>query len=212
MSDFVDLITAFPAVVFTAMLAFCVLWWLVATVAGLGDGFDSEPDADGALDDIGDALGISSVPPAIGLTILSFVGWVVSLGVTAGVRAADVEGGLLAVVGVAALVGAFVAGIAVTRPIAKRAAPLFVTELAPSERSVIGAFGRVRSTELDDDDDEGPPGEVVITSGPLQGATFGARARPGGRFVLGQAVHVIDADHVGGRLVVTVDVPPELAP
>ncbi len=165
MSEFVELITAFPAVVFTTMLAFCIAWWLVATLAGVGDGVDSEPDADGALDDLGDALGISSVPPAIGLSIVSFVGWVVSLGVTAGVRALDVSGGTLAAAGVVALVVALAAGVLIARPIARRAAPLFVTELAPSEREAVGAFARVRSPEIDDDD-AGAPGEVVVTSGP----------------------------------------------
>src|SRR5262245_7003585 len=106
MSEFVELITAFPAVVFTALLAFCMAWWLVATVAGIGDGVDSEPDADGALDDLGDALGISSVPPAIGLSIISFVGWVVSLAVTAAVQAADLGGAALAAAGGVALAAA----------------------------------------------------------------------------------------------------------
>ena len=143
--ELVDLVTAFPAVVLTALLAFCLAWWLVATLAGVGDGFDSEPDADGALDDIGDALGISSVPPAIGLSIVSFVGWVGALGVTTGLRAADVSGGALAAAGVVALVLTSVAGVLVARPIAKRGATLFVTELAPSEREAIGALARVRS-------------------------------------------------------------------
>jgi hypothetical protein len=212
MSDFVELITAFPAVVFTALLAFCLAWWLVALVAGVGDGVDSEPDADGALDDIGDALGISSVPPAIGLSVISFVGWIVSLGVMAAVRAADVSGGVLAAAGVIALVVAFVVGVLIARPIAKRAAPLFVTELAPSEREAIGAYARVRSPGLDDDD-SGPPGEVVVTSGPLRGANFRAKASPGRHYARGATVHIIDADALDGRLVVTVDdVPHELAP
>ncbi len=212
MSEFVELITAFPAVVFTTMLAFCIAWWVVATLAGVGDGVDSEPDADGALDDLGDALGISSVPPAIGLSIVSFVGWVVSLGVTAGVRALDVSGGTLAAAGVGALVVAWAAGVLIARPIARRAAPLFVTELAPSEREAVGAFARVRSPAIDDDD-AGAPGEVVVTSGPLRGATFRAKASPGRLFASGATVHIIDADERDGRLVVTVDdVPRELAP
>lgn len=212
MSEFVELITAFPAVVFTALLAFCVAWWLLATLAGVGDGVDSEPDADGALDDLGDALGISSVPPAIGLSIISFVGWVVSLGVTAAVRASDVGGAMLAVAGVVALVVALAAGVLIARPIAKRAAPLFDTELAPSEREAVGAFARVRSPEIDDDD-AGASGEIVVTSGALRGATFRAKASPGRRFASGATVHIIDADDRDGRLVVTVDdIPRELAP
>ena len=211
MNSFVELITAFPAVIFTGLLAFCLAWWLIATVAGVGDGVDSEPDADGALDDIGDALGISSVPPAIGLSVISFVGWVVSLAVTAGLRASDAAGAVLAAACLAGVVVAFAVGVLVARPLARRAAPLFVTELAPSERQAIGAFARVRSPEIDDDTQA--LGEVVVTSGALRGATFRATAGPGRRYTSGATVHIVDVDGHDGQLVVTVDdVPPELAP
>jgi hypothetical protein len=211
-SAFVELITAFPAVIFTALLAFCLVWWLIATVAGVGDGFDSGPEADGALDDLGDALGISSVPPAIGLSIVSFAGWVVALLVTAGLRATDIHGGVLVAAGVLALAVALAVGVLVARPVVRRAAPLFVTELAPSEREALGAFARVRSPEVDDDR-AGAPGEIVVTSGPLRGATFRARAMPGRRYTSGTTVHIVDADGHDGQLVVTVDdVPHELAP
>jgi hypothetical protein len=212
MSGLVELVTAFPAVVFTALLAFCTAWWLVATLAGLGDGLDADPDGDGALDDLGDALGISSVPPAIALTIVSFVGWVVSLVVTAGLRTADLGGAAIAAAGLAGVALALVAGVLVARPLARRVAPLFSTEPAPSEREALGAYARVRSPEVDDDL-AGPPGEVVVTSGPLRGATFRAQAGPGRRYQNGAAVHIVDVDDVGGRLVVTVDdIPHELAP
>jgi hypothetical protein len=204
--NFIDLTTTFPAVVFTAILAFCLAWWLVATVAGIGDGFDSDPDPDGALDDLGDALGLAAVPPAIGLSILSFVGWVVSLGLTAVMRSSAITGGLLLAAGVGSLLLAFLIGVVVTRPVAKRTAPFFVTELAPSERQAVGAYARVRSPDLDDGED-GSVGEVIVTSGTLRGATFAAKARRGRVFQLGDSVHIIDADHDGGRLVVTVDDP-----
>ena len=111
-----------------------------------------------------------------------------------------------------ALIVAFAVGVLITRPMARRAAPLFVTELAPSERQAVGAFARVRSPEIDDDD-TGRRGEVVVTSGPLRGATFRATAGPGRRFASGVTVHIVDADDRDGRLVVTVDdVPHELAP
>ena len=212
MTSFVELITAFPAVIFTALLAVCLAWWLVATVAGVGDGVDAEPEADGALDDIGDALGISSVPPAIALTVISFVGWVVTLLITAGLRASDAGGAVLAAAGLAGVVVAFVVGVLIARPLARRAAPLFVTELAPSEREAVGAFARVRSPEVDDDD-TGSPGEVVVITGSLRGATFRAKAGPGRRYTSGATVHIVDADGHDGQLVVTVDdVPHELAP
>jgi len=211
MSAFAELLTAFPAVIFTALLAFCLVWWLTATVAGVGDGFDTDPEADGVLDDLGDALGLASVPPAIGLSVVSFAGWVVALVVTAALRATDVHGGVLALAGVVALVVALVVGVLIARPIVRRAAPLFVTELAPSERESLGAFARVRSPHVDDDDTHAP-GEIVVTSGPLRGATFRARAMPGRRYTSGATVHIVDADGHDGQLVVTVDdIPHELA-
>ena len=202
-----------PAVVFTALLAFCLAWWLLATLAGLGDGVDSEPDADGALDDLGDALGISSVPPAIGLSVISFVGWVVSLAVTAAVRAADVSGVGLAVAGVVALVVAHRRRrVSIARPLARRAAPLFVTELAPSEREAIGAFARVRSPHVDDDDTEHARRDRrhqrTAAAAPPPGPSH-ARASLHER---GATVHIVDADGHDGQLVVTVDdIPHELA-
>jgi hypothetical protein len=209
LKNFIDLTTAFPAVVFTALLAFCLAWWLVATVAGIGDGFDSDPDPDGALDDLGDALGLAAVPPAIGLSILSFVGWVISLGLTAVVRSSDLAGSALLGAGVVCLLLAFVVGVIVTRPVARRAAPFFVTELAPSEQQAVGAYARVRSPSLGDD----AVGEVTVTTGTLRGATFAATARRGRAFQSGDSVHIVDADHDGSRLVVTVDDPdPDLIP
>jgi hypothetical protein len=135
----------------------------------------------------------------------------VSLALTAAVHAVDGGGVVVAVAGTVALVGSAVAGVLVARPIARQAAPLFVTELAPSEREAIGAYARVRSPEIDDDD-TGPAGEVVVTSGRLRGATFRAKASPGRRYPSGAAVHIVDADDVDGRLVVTVDdIPHELS-
>jgi hypothetical protein len=183
---------------------------MIATVAGIGDGFDSDPDPDGALDDVSDALGLASVPPAIGLSILSFVGWVVSLLLTAAVRSTDLTGASLLGAGFGSLAFAFVCGVLVTRPAARKVAPLFTTELAPSERQVVGSFARVRSPEVDDGTD-GTRGEVVVTTGALRGATFPAVSPRGTTFPRGSEVHVIDAEHDGGRLVVTVsDIAPEL--
>ena len=250
MTEFLELIVSFPAVVFTTALLFCLAWFLVTTVLGFGGHHHGGHDGHGHVGhghgpvgheighDFGHAaghghghhghghgdglgqgdkgpnpnIGITSLPPAISLSMISFVGWVVSVGATAGLQAGDVDGPVLWVAGAGVLVGGFYAGVLATRPLARTMAPLFVTELAPSEESVVGSFGRVRSPELDDDD-LGEPGRVVIVSGPLTSAAFRAKAVPGKRFPLGATVFVVDADRIDGRLVVYCDeVNPELAP
>jgi hypothetical protein len=245
---FVDLITAFPAVVFTALLAFCVAWFLVTTVAGLGhDGHGHGHDGHGHADAHHghghadahhghghtdghhghghdhdhhghdghhghDRPGLTTLPPALSLTMVSGVGWLLSVAATAGLRAADVDGPLLYALGAGVLAAAFYGGVLAGRPVARAMAPLFETQLAPSEDDVVGCHARVRSPELDDDD-LGEPGRVVITTGPLKSAAFRAKAVPGRRFPLGADVFVVDAQRIEGRLVVYCDeLHPELAP
>jgi hypothetical protein len=255
-TEFLELITSYPAVVFTTALLFCIAWLLVTTVIGFGghhhghdlghhgghdlhlghghgghdlghghgghdvghgqghgghDGHGGHHEH-GHGDTKGSVPGIATLPPAISLSLISFAGWIVSVAVTAGLQAAEVDGPVLWLAGAATLVVAFYAGLVVTRPAARAMAPLFVTEQAPSEDSVVGSYARVRSPELDDDD-LGEPGRVVIISGPLKSAAFRAKAIPGRRFPLGATVFVVDADRVDGRLVVYCDDPnPELAP
>jgi hypothetical protein len=258
-TEFLELIVSFPAVVFTTALLFCLAWLLVTTVLGFGGhnhgghdghlghghlghghgghelhvghghgghdvghghgghdtghGHGHHGDGHGQGDKgPGPSMGISTLPPAISLSMISFAGWVVSVAATAGLQAADVEGPVLWVAGTGTLAAGFYAGVIATRPLAKAMAPLFVTELAPSEDSVVGSYGRVRSPELDDED-LGEPGRVVIISGPLKSAAFRAKAIPGRRFPLGATVLVVDADRIDGRLVVYCDeANPELAP
>jgi hypothetical protein len=259
-TEFLELIVSFPAVVFTTALLFCLAWFLVTTLLGFGGhqhgghdghghvghghgghdlhaghghgghdvghhghghdtghGHHGHGDGHGQGQGQGDkgpgpSIAITTLPPAISLSMISFAGWVVSVAATAGLQAADVEGPALWAAGAATLVAGFYAGTFATRPVARAMAPLFITEQAPSEDGVVGSYARVRSPELDDDD-LGEPGRVVIVSGPLKSAAFRAKAIPGKRFPLGATVFVVDADRIDGRLVVYCDeANPELVP
>ena len=215
MSEFVELITAFPAVVFTALLAFCLAWWLVATVAGIGDGVDSEPDADGALDDIGDTLGISAVPPAIGLAVhqLSSAGSCRSPSPPPSAPPTS-SGGRARSTRVSSHSFSPSPFAVSRRSAARPASHAPVRHRAGPVRA--GGDRRLRPGALHpevDDDDTGSPGEIVVTSHPATTAPrSGPRPAPGRRYPSGAAVHIIDADHLDGRLVVTVnDVPHDRA-
>jgi hypothetical protein len=205
MGSVVDLLVSFPAVVFTAMLAFSLAWWLVSALAG---GLDTDIDADTDIDtdgegDLGDRLadviGIPGLPLSIAFTIISFGAWVAALALTALARAGDVDGLLLALVGAAAIAVSLFAGIRFARVAAAPLAPLFTTLPAPSVDDAIGSLARVRSIVVDD----GDAGEVLVTTGPARSTVL--RARAPRTFHAGDIVHVIDRDHDGIYVVTAVD-------
>jgi hypothetical protein len=206
MGDFVVLIGSFPAVVFTAMLAFSLAWWLISVLAG-GldvDGVDGG-DVDGIEGDadlggrIFDTLGVPGIPLSISFTIVSFGAWVVAIALTAAARAADVSGPLLVVAGAGAIALSLFVGVRFARVVAAPLAPLFTTLPAPSVADAIGSLARVRSIVVDG----GRPGEVLVTTGPARSTVLRARAEQ--TFRAGDIVHVIDRDDDGVYLVVAVD-------
>jgi hypothetical protein len=222
MSDFVELIVSFPAVVFTAMLVFSLAWWLVSFLAG-GldvDGVDADGldgggvDVDG-LDGGGDAdagngegdlggrvaatLGAPGLPLSISFTIISFGAWVASIALTAVARAAGLSGPLLVAVGAGAVAVSVIAGVRFARVVARPLAPVFTTLGAPSVGDAIGSLARVRSIVVDD----GAPGEVLVTTGPARSTVLRARAEQ--TFHAGAIVHVIDRDDDGVYVVTAVD-------
>jgi hypothetical protein len=57
MNRVIELVSSFPTVVFTAVLAFCLVWWIISLVLSGGEGgndgdadFDVDPDVDGDVE------------------------------------------------------------------------------------------------------------------------------------------------------------------
>jgi hypothetical protein len=203
---FVEVIVTFPAVIFTAMLAFSLAWWLVSVLAGGldvdgvdGDGVDGDGDSGGRVAEV---IGTPGLPMSISLTIISFGAWVVAIALTAAARAADVSGPLLVAGGAIAIAVSLFAGVRLARVVATPLAPLFVTLPAPSVDDAIGSLARVRSIVVDDN-----AGEVLVTTGPARSTVLRARAEQ--TFHSGDIVHVVDRDDDG--IYVVTDVDPAIA-
>jgi hypothetical protein len=199
---FIEVIVSFPAVIFTAMLAFSLAWWLVSVLAGGldvdgvdADGIDGDGDSGGP---IADAIGTPGLPTSISLTIVSFGAWAASIGLTAAGRAMDVSGPLLVVGGAGAIAVSLFAGVRLARVVAVPLAPLFITLPAPSVDDAIGSLARVRSIVVDD-----TAGEVLVTTGPARSTVLRARAEQ--TFRSGDIVHVVDRDDDGRYVVTAVD-------
>lgn len=88
MNPFYQTITSFPTVIFTGLLLFCLLYWLVAMLGMVdidfldldldGDVDVADADAQHALAGLLLKLGLHGVPMTIILTILSLIGWLIS--------------------------------------------------------------------------------------------------------------------------------------
>ncbi|HMM26287.1 MAG TPA: hypothetical protein PKA36_15975, partial [Pseudoxanthomonas mexicana] len=85
MTEFLNTVLTFPTLVYSVLLAFCTVYWLLAAT-GIVD-FDA---VDGWLTADGDTaepnvvagmvarLGLSGVPMMLVLTVLSFFGWLIT--------------------------------------------------------------------------------------------------------------------------------------
>lgn len=186
------LILTFPTVIFTFLLAVCVLWWLLSMLLA---GLDLDLDGDGS-DGLGDHLGFTAMPLPLALSFLSLGGWVTTALLQSLLGKAD-DGFKLAVgaaLGVLAL--AVLVGLVIVKIMSKPLGRLFSTELAPTRRSTVGSFCKIRTLEVN----EGF-GHAEVLTGPTRGALISVRAKDG-RFTRGDTAQVIDYDEASNSFVI----------
>ena len=83
MSDLLDVAVSLPTVIFTVLLAVLLLFWLVTSLAGLGELVDIEPDSSGEFGDgpLGSALaflGVAGLPAIAVATTVAVFAWATS--------------------------------------------------------------------------------------------------------------------------------------
>jgi len=185
----VKLILTFPTVVFTFLLAVCVLWWLLSMLLA---GLDLDLDGDGidGADGLGDQLGFTAMPLPLALSLLSLGGWVTTalLQGALGTSADDFKLAIGTAIGV--LVAAVTVGLLIVKVVSRPLGRLFATEQAPTRRSTIGSFCKIRTLEVN----EGF-GHAEVLTGPTKGALISVRAQDG-RFTRGDVCLVIDYDEL----------------
>lgn len=201
MSDFIQVTMTFPTLIYSVLLAFCVVYWLVAATGTI------EPDAVDGLFDLdadvahgdpsgGDGiglaailskLGLSGVPIMVILTVLSFCGWLITYFVQLFLLQ-PMPGLMRWVLGAAVLLGALIPGVAITsmllRPVAKMLAKL----TPPETRSMLGRQGTVLSPEV-----TAEGGRVSIEDGGA-GLILQARSKDGTTLQRGDAIVLIHHD------------------
>lgn len=180
----VKLFLSFPTVIFTFLLAVCVMWWVLSMVLS---GLDLDVDGDGA-DGLGDQLGFTAMPLPLALSFLALGGWVTTALLQSALGSED-DGFELAVgTALGVLLVAVIVGLLIVKLMSKPLGRLFSTELAPTRRSTVGSFCKIRTLEVNDHF-----GHAEVLTGPTRGALISVRAAEG-RFTRGDTAHVVDYD------------------
>lgn len=156
MDRFLEVSLGLPTVVFTFLLIVSVGFWLLTLVTGVGgEGgmFDLDIDMDMDMDieaDVGNGLGgllrkmqLHHVPITVTFTLLSFVGWFVSFGLTLITTGNTGSPSVLPAVGIffgSLLAAGFVAG-----RVGQRLAPLFAVTPHIEHQDLVGRLCTVRT-------------------------------------------------------------------
>ena len=85
MQEFLDIVLAFPTIVFTVLMGISVIFWLMVVVGGVGGellsvdlDLDLDVDVDGGGFELLSVLGIGKVPLTIWAGVFVFWGWIIS--------------------------------------------------------------------------------------------------------------------------------------
>jgi len=192
MTVFLTTVLSFPTLIYSVLLAFCVVYWLLAatgivefdTIDGwLGsDGHSVEPST---IAGMLARLGLSGVPIMLVLTLVSLFGWLITY--FAHLRLLSlVPGPLRWVAGVIVLLVALLPGVLATSVLLRPVAKLIVRLRPPEAASILGRAGNVISPRVDESS-----GRAQFDDGGA-GLILQVRALPSQSFERGQRVVLIE--------------------
>jgi hypothetical protein len=199
MDPFYAIILSFPTAIFSVLLVFCLLFWLVAILGMLDISFLDIPDIDSEAD-MGDEgastpdavagiilkLGLNGVPLTIIITIIALVGWLLSYYIVHFIFV-YVPGGLLHyIAGFFSLAITLYISVIITGKIIKPLRPLFKKMEQDVERLVMGQTAIVRTSRVDQSF-----GEASLDDGGA-GLILKIRASEGAKYKRGDKVVLIE--------------------
>ncbi|CAN7250098.1 hypothetical protein LJR168_003439 [Pseudoxanthomonas sp. LjRoot168] len=192
MNEFLNTVLTFPTLVYSVLLAFCTVYWLLAAT-GMVD-IDA---VDGWLTTDGDTaepsvvagmlakLGLSGVPMMLVLTVLSFFGWLITYFVHLFVLQ-HIPDSLRWLAGAGTLVVALLPGALVTSLLLRPIAAVITRLRPPVPPSVLGRTGSVISPHAD-----ATSGRAHFDDGGA-GLILQIRTLPGERLMRGDRVVLIE--------------------
>ncbi len=203
MTEFYTTALTFPTLLYSILLAFCVVYWLLAatglvdsdTIHGLLhhhdglDGLDTGHHHANATDSAGiiSRLGLSGVPFMLILSVLAFFGWLITYFAQLLVLQ-HLPAPLRMLAGLAVLVVALLPGLVLTSLLLRPVARLILKLRPPLPPSILGRAGNVISPQVTDSE-----GRAEFDDG-AAGLILQVRASPGVTFNRGDRVVLLSFD------------------
>ena len=204
MIDFLETCFTFPTLLYSILLAFCAVYWLLAMTGlvdsdavdgifigdgniGHGDVFHGDSGDSTAAAGMIARLGLSGVPLMIVLTVLFFIGWLITYFVHLLVLR-HLPDGLRILAGIGTLLGALVPGVLLTSLLLRPVAKLMAKLQPQAAASILGRVGTVTSPMVD-----AQSGRAEFDDGGA-GLILQVRAPPNTRFERGDRVVLLSHD------------------
>ncbi len=192
MNEFMNTALTFPTLVYSVLLAFCTVYWLMASTGIVDidavdgwlatDGDTAEPNVVAGMVA---RLGLSGVPMMLVLTVLSFFGWLITYFVHLFLLQ-YLPDSVRWIAGAGTLVAALLPGALVTSLLLRPVAAVIARLRPPVPPSVLGRAGAVISPYADADG-----GRAHFDDGGA-GLILQVRTLPGERFSRGDRVVLIE--------------------
>ena len=174
MNPFYQNIASFPTVIFTFILAICVLYWLVAVLGFIdieildfdlpeADGMELEADGLSNPDVLAGLMlrfGLHGVPVTVIVSFIALFGWLICYYLVHFLFGYVPSGILRYLAGIPVLLGSFYVAVMVTAVVIKPLRPLFKKAQQQTVKYVLGQTAVVRSSRVDN-----TFGEAVLEDG-----------------------------------------------
>ena len=203
MTEFLTTALTFPTLLYSILLAFCVVYWLLAatglvdsdTIHGLLhhhdglDGMQTHHHHDAATDSAGilARLGLSGVPFMLILSVLAFFGWLITYFAQL-LLLQFLPDSLRVLAGIGVLVLALLPGLILTSLLLRPVARLIMKLRPPVPPSILGKAGNVISPSVNERE-----GRAEFDDGGA-GLILQVRAPPGTHFARGERVVLLSFD------------------
>nr|WSY52988.1 hypothetical protein OG999_24630 [Streptomyces sp. NBC_00886] len=148
MGAFIAAATGFPTIVFTAALVVIVLFWLLVAL-GAADAHGIGAHAHVHAHGHGDSWGLGGVPVTIPFSLLTAIGWLLSLSGDVLLAPLVPSGLARAGLGVAVLIGSLYVSWRATKVLVRPLRSLFPDERGPSRLDFVGLTCTIRTGRVD---------------------------------------------------------------
>ena len=194
MTEFLNTVLTFPTLVYSVLLAFCTVYWLLAATGIVDidavdgwlatDGDTAEPNVVAGMVA---RLGLSGVPFMLILSVLAFFGWLITYFAQL-LFLQFLPDPLRMLVGIGVLVAALLPGLLLTSLLLRPVARLIMKLRPPVPPSVLGKAGNVISPQVTERE-----GRAEFDDGGA-GLILQVRAPPGVTFNRGERVVLLSFD------------------